>query len=260
MAPVTTSPALSHTPRDHLAGLSGKRSAILARAARGKERHRMVVHGLLDAHNWDEEVVEDAWETLSGCLRERMPSARVADYLGYEACGAPKACTVLLEDGRGGVARDVAGFPLCVSFGIAPAIDPDTAMRATAWMSERVRDHATDREIPQTTNVVDLLCRKHLDAGKSIPMPDAKAVELSSLLPNASTKVYVCGASREFRAFVEAVGKLPGLRRYVDNLVLCDDYSVLRGVIPKEHMLPWWDEGASFDFDLDRYAAWLREE
>jgi hypothetical protein len=255
---VTSAAAIPHAPRDDLNGITEKQRRILDRACSPYREHRMFVYSLLVTNNWDEGFVDDAMETLLGHFKQKMSNEHVARYLGYEPCGAPKPCTVLLEDGRGGVARDVNGFPLCVSFGIGPKIDTQTAMSAAAWMSQRVRSFAADSEVPQTTNVVDLLCRRHLDEGKTIPTPDPKCLEMSSLLPNARTKTYVCGATEEMRAMLNTMGSVPLLKRYVDSFVLCDDYSALRGVVPPEHMLPWWGEGASYDFDIDKYAAYLR--
>ena len=256
----TTRPAAPHVPRNDLQSLTDKQRTILARAARDNADHRMLIYTLLASNQWDEEVVEDAMHTLITYLARPASNTAVAAFYGYEPCGAPKACTALLEDGRGGVARDVHGFPICVTFGVAPALDAQTMIEWSAWLFWRIKTHMGDNEIPQSTNVIDLRCRQHLDANKSVPMPDAKVLELSALLPNASTKTYVCGAQGAFRTFLDAMRKIPMLRRYVDNFVLCDDYSVLEGVVPPEHMLPWWrSDGASFDFHLDHYASWLCE-
>ena len=156
----TTYPALPHVPRDDLGDLTDKQRAILARAVHGKEAHKMLVYSLLASNNWDEETVEDRSEALLAYLQRPVPDSTVSSLYGLEPNGVPRACTVLLEDGRGGVARDVAGNPVSVAFGVMPAVTTETLLDMAVWMARRLQRHVGDTELPQTTHVIDLLWNK----------------------------------------------------------------------------------------------------
>lgn len=257
----TSAPAAAHAPRDDLSALTPKQSTILARASRAHAgADRMLVYALLASRNWDEEAVEDAMEGLLPHLRRAVPARAVTQWYGLEADGAPRPCTALLEDGRGGVARDVHGNPLCVTFGIAPEMDAATLLDGCVWLARRVSKYTGATQVPRSTNVVDLRCRGARDDGRTPPMPSKAMIELTSLLPNVNAVTYVCGAHAGFRAAFAALSKVPVLGTYAAQFVFCDDYSCLRGVVPPEHMLPWWADDATFDFDLDKYSAYLEAE
>lgn len=253
----------AHTPRDDLAELTPKQTSILARvaaASEGARAHRMLAYDLLRTHHWDEEAVEDRLERLVPLLDRPLTNAVVTRFYGCEADGrTPRACTALLEDGRGGVARDREGNPLTVVFGVPPALDAASLIDACVWSMRRVARFAGDAEVRQTTTVVDLLVRGDADADKAVPIPDGALLDFYDLLPEMRTKTYVCGAHRGFRAFVTAMGRVPVLKRYVQNFVLCDDYASLSECIARDNRLPHWD-GGTFDFDLSRYRAALEAE
>tara|TARA_B110000046_G_scaffold100414_1_gene107863 strand:- start:9446 stop:10261 length:816 start_codon:yes stop_codon:yes gene_type:complete len=258
----TTRAALPYVPRDDLAEATPRQRAILERASRAHPpQYRMLVYSVLLTNNWDEEVVEDSMETLLSYL-SRSLSNRVVTPLYKSTNGVFDACTVMLEDGRGGVARDVRGNPICCTFGIADTAFPlEQAVDIAVWGAKRVARYLGPDEIPRTTNVIDLLYRAKHDVGKKPRMPEAQMIELSTLLPNTNAMTYVCGAPPDMQATVfKTVATFPILRRWASNFVFCDGYSCLRGVIPPEHMLPWWAEDATFDFDLDAYRRVLEEE
>tara|TARA_B110000046_G_scaffold163292_1_gene178159 strand:+ start:891 stop:1556 length:666 start_codon:yes stop_codon:yes gene_type:complete len=220
----------------------------------------MLVYALLASNNWDEERTEDCMETLTTYLTRPVSNAVVMPFYKQSTDGVLAPCTVLLEDGRGGVARDVQGHPLCCTFGVAPPLTMKEMINVAVWSAHRVARFTGDNELPQTTNIIDMLHRGNRDAGKSLPMPEAQMIELSALLPNSNTRTYVCGARSEVKAAFDAMSHVPLLRRWCTNFVFCDDYSCLSGVIPLEHMLPWWADGAAFDFNVDAYRQHLAAE
>tara|TARA_B110000046_G_scaffold25053_1_gene24241 strand:+ start:19732 stop:20502 length:771 start_codon:yes stop_codon:yes gene_type:complete len=254
----TTRPALPHASRDDLAALTPRQRTILDRASADHPRYRALICSFLAAHCWDEEAVEDCVTPVIRLLERPVPLADIRPCLTHGAAGdPPPALTVVLEDGHGGVARDVHGVPLCVTFGVVASEDwdADRALQWSVWVARRVLAHTAPTEIPRTTNVIDLLCRGALDHDKTPLMPTTKMLELSTALP--ACKTYVCGAHPGLRAAFAALAKIPVLGAYARDVVFCDTYECLRGVVPPEHMLPHWRKGGAFDFDVRAYGASL---
>jgi len=255
----TTNPALVPPQIDHLCLLTSKQKTILARmVAEFGEENRMNLVGYLQGFGWDEETVEYKIKALQKYVDLYETSELdIIPFIGMDVVhNVPKACAVLLEDGRGGCARDFAGNPITVTFGMPPQVDPDRAIRVTLFTVDRLRDlkYFGAKQVPNFTSVVDLAIRKDLDSFNYVLNP--KMMEFMSNFPSTG-KLYVCGASPTFVSGIKRfVGATP-FASFLDNVVFDTGYSCLDGVIPYEHMLPWWHEKASFDFDIDKYKLYL---
>lgn len=258
--PTTSSPALPPIAVDDLAGLSAKQTTILDRlVAEHGEENRTGLLGFLRGFGWDEEVVDEKLEALQRYV-DAYPASKldVLPFLGMdpERPDKPRACAVLLEDGRGGVARDVRGNPVTVTFGMPEQVDAARGIRVSLFMLERMRQmkYYGPRQAPNMTAVVDLAVRKDLD--KFEYSMNLTMLEFMNNFPNTGM-TYICGASQSIVNTITRFVRNSPFASYLENVVFDTGYGCLDGVIPYEHMLPWWHEKASFDFSIDKYKAYL---
>ena len=172
----------------------------------------------------------------------------------------PRACAVLLEHGRGGIARDVRGNPITVTFGMPKQVDATTGIRVTLYTLDRMRrmGYYGPKQVPNMTAVIDLKVREGLDKFEYTLNPIM--MDFMSNFPNTGT-TYVCGASPSFVDAVKRFVRPSPFASYMDNVVFDTGYACLQGVVPIEHMLPWWhpNNAGEFDFDIEAYKLYLLE-
>jgi len=217
-----------------------------------------------DATAWLEDLGVVTMEHVAPFMR--TPSGRT------KTAGFPDGCVVLLEDGRGGCARDSTGRPVAVSMGMSHGSAREMQLQL-AYTMQRARLYALPGQSPgDTCTVIEVAPRD--PAQKNTPTFRFPDVDVRSLF-DLQTRVYPSslGTSTHFCGLPQAVvwafrlcKPFMSAETY-DNMKLKPDFSHLADKhIPPDSMLPRWSSGGnggvvgSFEFDIDEYVEWRARE
>ena len=251
----TTHPAPPHTPRDDLSLFSSEELALIhdtKRRVDWGECPITMVAAYLKHFDWDEEEVISKIKSVRVEFEKRdKPSLmHILPFVGADPQGVPRPCGVLLEDGRGGCARDLQGNPIVVVYG-AFECDSEGAILQMNFLNDRLVKYIGEKELPMITYVFDMGPRKHLH---NLNMPFNMAFYNYTQLFPQTFNMYICAASP---LAIKGFNILPsGMKA---NTVVAEDYSNLVGKIAPESMLPGWHEEGKFDFDISKYMQFLLE-
>jgi hypothetical protein len=247
----STNPLPAYVPRDDAAALTEEEREALREVveATGHDVPMQLVPFLRDVE-WDEESATERFRHYVETVG-RLPPVRLAqvlDFIGNDSEGVPLPCGVLLEDGRGQIARDRRGNPVVLVYGTFEC-DGEAAKRQLLHINQRIQKYAS--QAPQQALHVTYVFDMGPRAGKhSLSRQlDLDFLRFTSVFPQ-SYSLYVVSAPK---GVVQTLSLVPPSMR--SRLTLCSDYSALAGVLDSTNMLPRW--GGSFDFDLDRYRAFL---
>jgi len=176
--------------------------------------------------------------------------SHILPYVGVDlVTNRPKPCGVLLENLKGGCARDKKGNPIVVIYG-AFECDGDNAIKQMNFLMHRVRRYIASTELPFVTYVFDSAPRAGLH---SMDVPVISFIRHMSNFPQ-SFRMIVCGAPA---AMVSAwnIGKAVLPRQTVERTEFCQSYDILKEYIDTDNMLQSW--GGTFSFSISDYMQHL---
>lgn len=248
--PTTTSPAPEYTPRndDRFSEEESKLIDDTVRRIDWVRATRMVVAAYMVFLEWDEEEVVTKIKALRVEMdsREHPTLGHVLPYIGADPQGVPRPCGLLLEDGRGGCARDVDGNPIVVTYG-AFECDSEAAILQMNFLMDRMNRYIYSSEIPAVTYVLDLGPRAKLH-NYTTPL-NLTFLKYTTLFAQ-TFKIHICCASSTAQ---KAIGLLPSGMR--SKTTVSGDYSNLAGKISPANMLPSW--GGTYNFEIPKYMEFL---
>lgn len=253
MFPTTTHPAPQSAPRDDMAQFSAEEMSLIEETKKRVDWGECpvsTVAAYLKHFNWDEEEVISKIKSVRSELEKRdKPSLmHILPFVGADPQGVPRPCGVLLEDGRGGCAKDLQGNPIVLVYG-AFECDSEGAILQMNFLNDRIRKYLGEKELPMITYVFDMEPRKNLH---NLNMPFNMAFYNYTQLFPQTFNMYICSASP---LAIKAFNLLPsGLKA---NTVVAEDYSILEDKIAPECMLPSWHPDGKFDFDISKYMQYL---
>ena len=109
-----------------------------------------------------------------------FPAVSIADVAPFMLCpegsAGPDGCLFLLEDMKGGCARDKLGRPVVVSMGSLHG-SPMEMQKQMVYVFNRAKKYYKEGTIPSHFTVVDIIPPK----GTGIPIPPTHHVDLPSL-------------------------------------------------------------------------------
>ena len=189
--------------------------------------------------------------------------AEIAPFMRSPSAGrvVPDGCSVLLEDGKGGVARDKLGRPILMVVGMQHGTKEEM-QRQLVYMAARAKEHALPGMPPNAACVVIDVQPAEKGAPPTFRFPDRDVRTLFELqercYPGALfTTSHFCGLPR----FVTLGFRLvkPFFRKETyEAMVLKPSFAHLALEVSPENMLPRW--GGTFAFDLDEYVEWRARE
>ena len=216
--------------------------------------HRRLMAGFLKAANWDEDVAIENFYALQTQLAayKKENAARRNSSINFistnKATGMPNPCVVALEDGTGGIARTRNGYPIIAMFDHMPGEEADWIAQ-THLAVERAMTHFGEHDVPGIAFVLDLVDAAHQDE-ESAGWNFLKYVK--SYPRNYS--MHVCGVTPGKAVMANAFAALVGS----DVLRTSVRYERLVADMDPAHVLPRWDPSGTFDFDCDKYHAFLK--
>jgi hypothetical protein len=179
----------------------------------------------------------------------------------------PAACIVCLEDGKGGVARDVEGRPIVVTIGgmvygsaLEMKLQTLYAIKRAELYCLPENGHAPG----ETCAILEVMPRTSSDS-TAFRFPDANSRVIFDMMrhifpASQLSAVHFCGVPRIVLAMFHLCR--PFLSAELNKrLILKSGFSHLKGKhIAPENMLSVWDPSGTFDFDLDEYVEWRARE
>ena len=213
-------------------------------------QRRMHTVAFLRDVEWDEDEAVSRIRKFVTQIESRTVSLR--DYLPFLFVNGdiPSPCGVVLEDGRGQCARDKQGNPLILIYGNYECAREE-AMNQMCCLLRRVQKHTHDTQLPHCTYVFDMKPRMGLHAPGA--QMDFAFLKFMSLFPQSFT-LYICAAPS---SAASTFSMIPS--SLLANVKVCGSYDVLHDVIDPVNMLPSWHPNGTFDFDLNKYRAYMEQ-
>ena len=173
----------------------------------------------------------------------------------------PDGACFLLEDGKGGVARDKHGRPVVVVVGMQHG-SAEEMQRQFIYYAQRLKEHTLPGMPPGAACVVVDVQPAEKGAPPTIRFPDREVRTLFELqercYPGAlCSSTHFCGLPRLVVMAFRLVRPFMAREAY-EAMVLKPSFSHLSQHIPPESMLPRW--GGTFQFEIDEYVEWRARE
>lgn len=243
---------------------ASKIAALRAALAADRELADIELAVWLRSSDGDVGRAEARWREAQECLAESPPSIRdVAPFLRAPSPERrlPDGCSFLLEDMKGGVARDRLGRPIVAVIGMFHG-SAEEMQRQMAYAMSRSAAYCLPGLPPNAECAVIDVVPREKGAPATFRFPDKDIRSLfdlqSRVYPGAlCTTTHFCGLPR----FVTWSFKLvrPFMARDVyDAMVLSPSFSALPKAIAPENLLERW--GGSLQFDIDAYVEWRARE
>lgn len=174
----------------------------------------------------------------------------------------PDGCLVLLEDMKGGVARDVLGRPIMLSVGMQHGTVEET-LKQYLYVTQRAMQYALPNVPPGAACIVIDIVPQEKGAPVSFRFPDKDVRQIFDLqercFPGALfSSSHFCGLPRFVTWTFRLVKPFMRAETY-EAMVLKSSFSHLpTHYIEREQMLPRW--GGTRQFDIDEYVEWRAAE
>lgn len=253
---VTSTPLTKCKARDDFSKLSEEERDLLLETETElgwPASKRMILAQYLKDVEWDEEEAKTRAQSADRELERRgvVPISKYLEFVSVDADGIPSPCGVLMEDGHGECARDCNGNPTILIYGNFEC-GTDDAIAQMCYLMHRVQSrYIPANQLPHVTYVFDMKARegKHtLDTSL-----DLNFLRFVQLFPQ-SYDLYICNAPTKAAAVFSLLP--PGMKKHIKVSSSCD---ILDGVIDPQCMLPSWHSKGTFDFDLNRYIAYVNQ-
>jgi hypothetical protein len=191
--------------------------------------------------------------------------AEIAPFMRAPSTGRtlPDGCLVLLEDMKGGVARDGHGRPVVWSIGMQHGTAVEM-QRQMLYIMERVAAHALPGMPPHATCMVIDIAPRDKGAPATFRFPDRDVRTLfgiqADMLPGAAfSTTHFCGLPTFVTFAFRLVKPFMSTAAY-ESMVLKPSHSHLpKHDLPEASRLPHWANG-TFEFDVDEYIEWRAKE
>lgn len=215
--------------------------------------HRRLMAGFLKEAAGDEDVAIERFEALQKELAAHAGAISSRRHASIEMIGVdpatkrPKPCVVALEDGAGGIARTKKGYPVIAMFDHMPGEEKDWITQ-THIAVQRAMTHFGEDDVPGIAFVLDLTHQTRVEdesAGWNF-LRYVKSYPRNYV-------VHICGVTPSKATMASVFSKLVGSRVIQTSV----RYEKLLEDMDLSNVLPQWDPNGTFDFDFDKYRAFL---
>eukprot|EP00617_Octactis_speculum_P019906 CAMPEP_0185761650 /NCGR_PEP_ID=MMETSP1174-20130828/20599_1 /TAXON_ID=35687 /ORGANISM="Dictyocha speculum, Strain CCMP1381" /LENGTH=431 /DNA_ID=CAMNT_0028442987 /DNA_START=30 /DNA_END=1322 /DNA_ORIENTATION=+ len=221
----------------------------------------------LKVRDWNAELaaaqIKEAltWRQKVGTVTIDMVAPFLRSPPGHKG---PDGCAVLLEDGKGGCARDNTGRPIMLVIGMMHGTAREMQIQM-AYNMQRAKMYALDGQNPgNTCTVIEVVPREGAAATFRFPDKDVRTlfdVQTAVYPGSLGTSTHFCGLPLAITWAFRLCKPFMSAEAY-DNMKLKPSFDhLLDKHAPGGSLLPRWSPVAgTFDFDLDRYIEWRAED
>jgi len=177
----------------------------------------------------------------------------------------PHGCIFLLEDMKGGVARDNKGRPIAVSIGMQWGTKEENLLQVR-YLHQRMLLYTRPEDVPYQKCIIFEVVPREKKGKATFRIPDATLKStlefLQKYMPGAQLSIsHMCGVSKLMTGGFHLSKPFLTKETY-ERTIMKPDFSHLikENYISPENCLKTWDKSGTLELDIDAYVDWRAKE